>query len=225
MPCTFSEARDYMLSVFKAAWDTTGNPAVYEGVARTPDTEGNIPDAPVWARATIRHADGFQSSLTGPLEVFKKFENIGVVIVQVFARIGDGASAAYDAAQLVATAYRVSRNLPVWFRNVRINEIGTKGEFHQINVIADFTYETVESETGATPPAPIAPPPSANIGPFYFNTPQLQWVINHNMGRRVGAEAYTLGGVLIWAQVTQVSDDQTIVSFDTPQSGYAIIDY
>ena len=43
--------------------------------------------------------------------------------------------------------------------------------------------------------------------------------------RRVGVEAYTPGGVLIWAQVTHIDDNQTLVTFDTPQTGYAIIDY
>lgn len=143
MSCTFNDARDHMLKVFKDAWDLTGYPAIYPDKAENPDNGGDTPSANVWARATIRHADGFQSSLTGPLEVLKRHSNIGVVIIQVFGSIGDGSTAAYDAAQTVVTAFRKSRGIPVWFSRVRINEIGTRGPFNQINVLADFSYDDV----------------------------------------------------------------------------------
>lgn len=143
MSCTFNDARDHMLKVFKDAWDPTGYPAVYPDSAEDPDNGGSTPSANVWARATIRHADGFQSSLTGPQEVLKRHTNIGVVIIQVFGAIGDGSTAAYDAAQTVATAFRKSRGIPVWFRRVRVNESDTRGPFNQINVLADFSYDDV----------------------------------------------------------------------------------
>lgn len=143
MSCTINEARDHMLKVFKDAWDTTGFPAVYPGKAEDPDNGGDTPSANVWARATIRHADGFQSSLTGPLEELKRHSRIGVVIIQIFGKVGDGSTAAYDAAQIVANAFEKSRGIPVWFRRVRINEIGTRGPYDQINVLADFTYDDV----------------------------------------------------------------------------------
>lgn len=143
MGCMFNEARDHMLKVFKDAWDPTGFPVVYPDKAEDPDNGGDTPSANVWARATIRHADGFQSSLTGPLEELKRHSNIGTVIIQVFGKVGDGSTAAYDAAQTVATAFRKSRGIPVWFRRVRINEVGTRGPHDQINVLADFTYDDV----------------------------------------------------------------------------------
>lgn len=55
-------------------------------------------------------------------------------------------------------------------------------------------------------------------------SPVSPWVINHNLGRRVNVEVYTLGGVRILADVMQVSVNQTIVTFDTPQAGYAVIE-
>lgn len=143
MSCTFNEARDHMLKVFKDVWDPTGFPAVYPDKPEDPDNGGSAPSANVWARATIRHADGFQSSLTGPLEGLKRHTRIGVVIIQVFGKVGDGSTAAYDAAQIVANAFEKSRDNPVWFRRVRINEIGTRGPYDQINVLADFTYDDV----------------------------------------------------------------------------------
>lgn len=143
MSCSFNEGRDGCLKPFKDAWDLTGFPAVYPDVAKTPSDTGDTPSTNVWARATIRHADGFQSSLTGPLEGKKRHTNIGTVIIQVFGAQGDGSTAAYDAAQTVATAYRKAPSGPVWFRRVRINEIGTSGTYNQINVSADFSYDDV----------------------------------------------------------------------------------
>lgn len=222
MGCTFNEGRDYILGVFKSAWDVTGNPAQYPDTPQPSSTVGDNPSANVWARATIRHADGFQSSLTGPLEEIKRHTNIGVVIIQVFGKVGDGSVAAYDAAQLVATAYRTSRNNPVWFRRVRVNEIGSRGPYSQVNVLVDFSYDTIEGLSNNTPAPP--PPPANPVAYFNFPSPLTQWVINHNYNSRVNVEAFTLGGTKIWANVTQVSLNQTIVTFDSPQDGYAIVD-
>lgn len=143
MSCSFNDGKDHALEVFKAVWDLTSYPAVYTGTARPADTDGDSPSVNAWARATIRHADGFQSSLTGPLEELKRFTNIGTVFIQIFGKAGDGSTLAYDLAQIVATAYRKSRNNPVWFRRVRINEIGTRGPYEQVNVLANFTYDDV----------------------------------------------------------------------------------
>lgn len=143
MSCTFNEARDHILKVFKDVWDPLGYPALYTGTAENGGTEGDTPSTNVWARATIRHADGFQSSLTGPLEVLKRHTRIGTVIVQVFAKAGDGGTAAYDAAQTVANAFEKSKDISVWFRRVRINEIGVRGEYEQVNVLANFQYDDV----------------------------------------------------------------------------------
>lgn len=143
MSCSVNEARDYILGVFKAAWDATGFPAIYPDTASDPNNGGSTPSASVWARATIRHADGFQSSLTGPLEQLKRHTRVGVVIIQIFAEVGNGSTAAYDAAQIVLNAFEKSRDIPVWFRRVRLIEQGTQGPYKQINVQADFTYDDV----------------------------------------------------------------------------------
>ena len=143
MSCSYNDARDHILKVFKDAWDTTGFPAVYTGKAEAPDNGGDTPTTDAWARATIRHADAFQSSLTGPLEELKRHTQLGVVIIQVYAKTGDASTAAYDAAQIVANAYKKSRGIPVWFRRIRVNEIGMHGPFYQINVLADFEYDDV----------------------------------------------------------------------------------
>lgn len=131
---TPEEAEDIILGIFKTAWDP--RPAVYD------DDPGNIPTGEVvWARATIRHATGRQSSLAGAIGT-RRFTDEGTVFVQVFAPVGDGSTACMAAAREVQNAYRDARSR-VWFRDVRLNEVGASGAFYQINVLATFSYDDV----------------------------------------------------------------------------------
>lgn len=130
---TPDQARDEMLAVFKAAWDTTGLQATYT------DIPGSVPDTEAaWARVTIQHADGGQTGF-GATEV-KRFTNVGILTVQVFAPKGDGKTEAYRLAQLVLVAYCQARG-SVWYRKQRIREAGSDGAYEQINVLADFNYD------------------------------------------------------------------------------------
>lgn len=133
----FADARDQMLKVFNDAWAPLGFPVVWS------DVPGSAPTAEtVWARVTVRHADGGQASLAGENGA-RRWNNAGVLFIQVFAPVGDGSTAAYSAAQTVANAYRDAKGLDVWFRNTRINEVGASGAFEQINVLTDFSYDDV----------------------------------------------------------------------------------
>lgn len=132
---TFEQATDYILSVFKTAWDTTGNPAVYDDVGGKPPSTKTT-----WARATVQHATGGQAALSGEVGT-KKFGRTGAVIVQIFSPQGDGKNAGLVAAQVVVNAFQDSRHSNIWFRNVRMNEVGSSGAFSQLNVLATFNYE------------------------------------------------------------------------------------
>lgn len=59
---------------------------------------------------------------------------------------------------------------------------------------------------------------------FVQATPALSWTINHNLGRKVEVEVFDTGGRKIIADVQNVNANQTIVTFLTPQAGYALID-
>jgi hypothetical protein len=131
---TFDEARDAMLAVFKAAWGNRA--ALYSDVPGTPPTT-----EVVWARVTVLHATGGQGSLTGGLGTVQ-WDNKGVLWIQVFAPKGDGGKAGYEAAQLLVNAYRDARG-SVWYRNIRMNEMGTDGAFERFDVKADFEYTDV----------------------------------------------------------------------------------
>ena len=133
---TPQEAVDAIGTVFKDAWDTTGGTAVYD------DLPGNVPNAEtLWARLTVRHGPGGQASLAGDTGL-RRWNAEGIVSVQVFAPMGDGAQAARNAAHVVMNAFRDAK-LPVWFRNARMNEVGASGAFFQINVLTTFSYDEV----------------------------------------------------------------------------------
>lgn len=131
---TADEARDEMLAVFKAAWDTTaaaGNVS-YSDKPATASAGG-------WARVTVRHASGRQATLANAMGA-KRYRQSGTLWVQVYAPVGDGMLLAYSLAQTVVNAYRSARGT-VWYRNTRLQEVGSSGAFEQINVLTDFTYD------------------------------------------------------------------------------------
>ena len=127
------QARAQILATFKAAWDTTGLPCDYDDGGATP------PANSAWARVTLRHATGGQSSLSGA-DGTKRWTQTGTVIAQVFAPIGDGKKKAYELAELVVNAYRDARG-SVWYRNPHLKEAGRDGAFNQINVYVTFEYD------------------------------------------------------------------------------------
>lgn len=140
MTATYAQAVDDILGLFKVAWDTTGYTAIYTNVAGdTPDDEEDP-----WARVTIQHTDGGQGSLTGGLGT-TRWTRFGILTVQLFVPSGEGLSEAHTLGKLVTDAFEgVSTTNGVWFRNVRINEIGPDGEWYQVNVLVDFTYDEVK---------------------------------------------------------------------------------
>jgi hypothetical protein len=70
---------------------------------------------------------------------------------------------------------------------------------------------------------PSAIPSGPQDVQFLFPTPLSQWIVNHNLNRKVTADVYTLGGVKVWANITNVNDNQVQVDFDAPMAGYVIV--
>jgi hypothetical protein len=92
-----------------------------------------------WFVYMVRHTIGQQDSLGGIGS--RSFLRAGQIVVAVYTPVGNGLSESYTLAKLVTDAYegKASPN-GVWFRNVRVNEIGVDGDFHQTNVIIEFQY-------------------------------------------------------------------------------------
>lgn len=131
-----TDAKDAMLAVFKTAFDLLGGIAIY------PDIPGDPPTSEVlWARASVQHATGAQTSLASDIGT-RRFTATGLVWVQVFAPAGDGSTEALTAAQSIVNAYRVAR-MSVLFRNVTLIEMGRDGAFSRVDVKANFEYDDI----------------------------------------------------------------------------------
>ena len=139
MAATQEVASDEILAFFKTAWDTTGNLAVYENV------KGAVPTAQVaWARPIIRHSPGGPQSLTGALNK-TNYVRTGLMVVSVFIPNGNGLSLGRSLGKTVADAFEGKATASaVWFRNVRIVEVGPSDEWYQFNVVIQFTYDEIK---------------------------------------------------------------------------------
>jgi hypothetical protein len=137
---TALEARRLMYKVFRDAWVAAGydvNNIRYTGLPGK-DPTGEL----LWCRATLRHATGHQASLSNENNV-RRWERTGTVFIQVFAPIGDGSVAGYNASEVLVNAYRKPGITQPTFLNPRMSEIGVNGAFEQFNVLADFSYDDV----------------------------------------------------------------------------------
>lgn len=133
------DAKDLILGVFKGVWD------VYPGapVAVYPDIPGGPPPVDkLWARATVQHVTGAQTSLASDVGT-RRFTAKGFLWVQVFAPAGDGSTGASAAAQAIVNAYRTAR-LAVLFRNVALVDMGGDGAFSRVDVKANFEYDDIK---------------------------------------------------------------------------------
>ena len=134
MSLTYEQANDDMLTLLKTAWDPTGYTMHWEGVRDQRDT-----DMSPWATVVVRHATGQQDTLGGVGS--RQFLRLGTMVVTINTPSSSGLSEGYNLAKVVADAYEgISSPNGVWFRNVRINELGREGTFFQINVVVDFEY-------------------------------------------------------------------------------------
>lgn len=129
---TFDEARDEMLAIFHQVW---GSRAVSYN-----DVRALEPSTGIWARVTVRHGTGGQSSL-GDQTGTRKWRIAGTLYISVFSPVGDGNTQGYNAAEEVADAYRVAKNGCVWYRNHRIREIGDDSAETHTQFTCEFEYD------------------------------------------------------------------------------------
>jgi len=134
MSLTYAEANDEILTILKGVWDPTGHELFYDDIREQREN-----DQSPWALVVVRHAAGQQDTLGG--QGNRSFLRLGTMIVTINTPSGSGLSTAYALAKVVADAYEgASSPNGVWFRDVRINELGRDGTFYQTNVLVDFEY-------------------------------------------------------------------------------------
>lgn len=103
------------------------------------DVAGAQPGQAPWARVTIRHQSGNVSSLQNDAGQ-ARYTARGTLFVQVFTPAGDGNTTGLTLAWAIVKAFRNARGA-VWFRNQRIQDVGSGGSGTQTNVLVDFSYD------------------------------------------------------------------------------------
>lgn len=134
MSITFAQAIDDINAMMLAAWSPTGYSLHWDNIRDQRNTS-NDP----WAVFVTRHSSGTQDNLGGIGN--RNFTRTGTAIASIFTPTGNGLSDSYILAKVVADAYEGQKSdNGVWFRNVRLQEVGRESQFYHVNVLIDFEY-------------------------------------------------------------------------------------
>lgn len=142
MSVDYIQARNEILTPFYDAWRQYGH--TMSNVKFDDLPMGDNAGAGTWARVILRHNNGFQSSLTGPLEELKRWTSNGKLFIQLHCPIGQGNTELYKLAYAIVSAYRKATTCHVWFRNPGIREVDSRDMWSQLHVIVDFTYDSIQ---------------------------------------------------------------------------------
>lgn len=138
MTATFRQAQQDMMALVNQVGVNHSVKMVYENTKDYAPT-GNAP----WAKVEIRHLDGGQASLANHAGI-RRWRRSGVLWIQLRVPIGGGLAQGYELGQYFVDAIqKTSTDHCVWFRNVRLNEVGPDGAWYQMNVLANFEYDQV----------------------------------------------------------------------------------
>lgn len=149
MTATFDIARDALASQFYNFWlaetpdlnDGTVVPVFWPGVVEPEPPPQTSP----WARYIVNHVTGQQATLAAVGS--RLFNRTGLVTIQIFSPINQegGLDKLQQLAMIAKDAFEgKSTEENIWFRNVRIQEIGASGNLYQFNVLAEFDYDELK---------------------------------------------------------------------------------
>ncbi len=145
---THDAAADAILVQFKAQWDADS--AAVAGSIPPVEYDNLSPPDPlraIWTRVNVAHNPGAggQTSIGAVGE--RLFDRHGIVTIQVFVDQGIGVTLARALANIAVVAFEGTTVGPaneVWFRNVRMAEVGPTDRWFQVNVTAEFQYDTLK---------------------------------------------------------------------------------
>ena len=135
MISTFAESRDAIGGLIVPAWNT----ATSSATLLFDNLPGDRPDPPaLFGRLTIRHTEGSRVALGNST----RFRRSGTIFLQIFVPSSDGMGNADSIVQtMVETIEDAGQVQNMWFRDVRMREVGSDGAYHQVNVEAGFTFD------------------------------------------------------------------------------------
>lgn len=137
---TRTQARDQILTLFRTAWLTLTPPVpplLFD------DVKADIPAATSpWARVSIQTYGGEQATFGQAGN--RHFDHFGVVTVQIFTPAFDGLDLSDTLVQAAQDAFEGQSTPHIWFKNVRAVDIGSDGDWYNVNVQADFLYTNIK---------------------------------------------------------------------------------
>jgi hypothetical protein len=143
---TMTQARDDVFTMFLTAWNAN---AAFDGyvpeVRYAGTAKGPVPPAEkAWCRVTLQHTTGGQVSFGAPGG--RRFERRGLMMVQLFVPTVHGRGLS-DIEQLATVARNAWEGLSspngVWFRNIRVEDVGEDGPWWNTNVMGNFIYDEI----------------------------------------------------------------------------------
>lgn len=162
---------------------------------------------------------------------------LGIFQVDFNVTENSGSKELFAMVDLICTYFKAGLIIPYGFHSVRIRRAvpSPMGRSEKIagSVMSVSVYWQAEVERGGVEFPELPPGYSYSAGSstgeiqldyeFSQPTPSALWIINHNLGRKVTTDVYNTGGVKVWGDVINISDNQVHVAFETPMAGYAII--
>lgn len=158
----YATAMDAVFTVLQEAW-LQGTPELDRGrllplywPGQEPGEDGKLDDIDrPRAHVAFSHTEPGRASLTGGLGGKRRYQRSALLTVQIRAPIADGQglSLSQKLAKLVADAYEGKSLGSLWFRNVRVQEIGTPqgglmsqrvNEWFQTNVYVECFYDEIK---------------------------------------------------------------------------------
>lgn len=81
--------------------------------------------------------------------------------------------------------------------------------------------DPTQGAIGAVPVAEFDTPAGARYE-HVQSSPSASWSVSHNLGFKPNVIVYSPGGLQVGASVLHISVNQTVINFNTPQSGSAV---
>lgn len=143
MTSTVGNARDEIYALWQEALNGATLPAGFKTFWDDTKDENSKERSP-WARISVRHTAGGQSSISGGLGK-RRYSRTGTVYVNLFAEPGDGLRVLDPLVKIALDAFE-GKATPsqVWFTKSRVREQGILKGWYQINVLFDFNYDEVK---------------------------------------------------------------------------------
>ncbi len=145
MTATLTQTEDDIYDRLKTVWDASGDSAgvalVYQNVGLAdgvaPPDKGTV----AWARASVQTGLSRQTAFGHGT---RRYENSGLLSVQIFTPVGVGLTQAKKLSEVVLAAFRGHRTPNgVIFRDMDLVDVGADGRWYQLNVLVAFEVDEV----------------------------------------------------------------------------------